>query len=449
MSARPDPPPDPLAIVPIDDGAVVDAHVTPPGSKSLTNRALLIAALADGESVLCGALTDADDAKVMLRALEQLGVGVDVRGDCVRIRGGAGGAGGTLRGNTELHLANAGTATRFLTAACALADGDVLIDGDPRMRERPIGELLGFLRTLGVDATETMNPGFPPVRIGGTGSVRGGAIDIPRTLSSQYVSALIMLAPHTQDGIILRFTGDVTSAPYITMTLELMRRTIGYEWEGSIDSGELRLPSVTTVRGFEYRVEPDASGATYFFALGAMIPGTSVTIPIARSSSLQSDAGFVRALAAMGADVNEGAAETTVRAGALRGVDIDFSDMPDAAMTLAAVACFAEGETIIRGLRTLRVKETDRLQALVNELGKVGATVKIVPDGNDESLRIIPPANPCAGGPVVFETYDDHRMAMALALIGLRRPGVSIADPGCVGKTYPGFWQDLDAIRPS
>ena len=438
-------PVDPLPIVPLPDGSIVSARVIPPGSKSLTNRALLIAALAEGESVLRGALTEADDAKVMLRALKQLGVGVDVNVDCVRIRG----VGGKLRGATELRLGNAGTATRFLTAACALAEGDVLIDGDSRMRERPIGELLGFLRELGVEAHETMNPGFPPVRISGTGSVRGGAVDIPRTLSSQYISALLMLAPHTEQGITMRFTECVTSAPYVAMTLELMRRTIGCEWEGSIESGEIRVGPMGRVSGFEYAVEPDASGATYFFAIGAMVPGARIDVPISERSSLQSDAGFTRALEQMGAEVSEPASGTIVSARALRGVDIDFSRMPDAAMTLAVVACFAEGETVIRGLRTLRVKETDRLQALVNELRKIGAAVEIVPDGDDEALRIVPPADPRSGEPVVFETYDDHRMAMSLSLIGLLREGVSIADPGCVSKTYPGFWRDLDAIRPA
>ena len=436
--------PDPLPIEPLAEGHAFDARVTPPCSKSITNRAMLIAALASGRSVLRGALTDANDARVMLRALQQLGVGVEVDGTTVTIDG----AGGTLRGGVELHLGNAGTATRFLTAASALAEGDVLIDGDPRMRERPIGELLDFLRALGVDARETMEKGFPPVRIRGAGRVEGGTVRVPRTLSSQYVSALIMLAPHTENGISIRFTGEVTSAPYIEMTLGLLEKTIGYAHEGSIECGELRLPPLKRVEGFELDIEPDASGATYFFAASAMVPGARATVPIRARASLQSDAGFAWALERMGAVVRESDGGTTVEGpAALKGVEIDFKDMPDAAMTLASVACFADGPTTIHGLRTLRVKETDRLRALVNELSKIGATVEILQIDGDESLRVTPPADPCSGEPVVFETYDDHRMAMALALIGLRRPGVSIADPGCVGKTYPGFWADLASLR--
>lgn len=437
---------DPLPIEPLDPSSPFDARITPPGSKSITNRALLIAALATGTSTLRGALTDADDAKVMLRALTRLGVGVKQSDEAVAIEG----VGGKLRGNAELHLGNAGTATRFLTAACTLADGPVTIDGDPRMRERPIGELLGFLHTIGARLEALEKPGFPPIRVEGGNEIIGGEVTIPTTLSSQYVSALIMLAPHTRDGITLRFSGEVTSQPYIEMTLELMRRTIGCEYEITLDGRDMkaiRVPAMKGVPPFELDVEPDASGATYFFASAAMFPGATVTVPIETATSLQSDARFADLLARMGADVRHHAHETSITGTpTLRGIRADLSDMPDAAMTLAVLACFAEGETTITGLRTLRVKETDRLQALVNELSKIGAGVEIVKEGEDEGLRITPPES-MGEGPVIFETYDDHRMAMALALIGLRRRGVSIANPTCVGKTYPGYWADLERLR--
>jgi 3-phosphoshikimate 1-carboxyvinyltransferase len=434
---------DPLPIEPLDPSSSFDARITPPGSKSITNRALLLAALASGESRLHGALTDANDAKVMLRALTQMGVAVKQTGETVTIQG----ADGKLRGETELHLGNAGTATRFLTAACTLADGPVTIDGDPRMRERPIGELLGFLHQIGARLEALEKLGFPPIRVEGGQQVPGGEITVPTTLSSQYVSALLMLGSHTLDGITLRFSGEVTSRPYIEMTIELMRRTIGCRCEGTLDARTIRVPPMETVPAFELDVEPDASGATYFFASAALFPGASVTVPIATATSLQSDARFVDLLARMGADIQHHAHETTVTGtSTLRGINADLSDMPDAAMTLATVACFAEGETTITGLRTLRVKETDRLRALVNELSKIGAGVEIVKQGEDEGLRITPPAS-MGEEPIIFETYDDHRMAMALALIGLRRRGVSIADPTCVGKTYPGYWADLEQLR--
>jgi len=247
---------------------------------------------------------------VMLRALDRLGAGVDLEASGDVTICGARGEGRSLRGGVGLHLGNAGTATRFLTAACALANGPVTIDGDPRMRERPIGELVGFLRELGVTISELLRPGYPPIRIEGTGRVAGGEIEIPTTLSSQFVSALIMISPHTRDGITLKFSGDVTSRAYITMTLELMRRTIGYRWEGSIESGSLVLPPMEDVSGFSLDVEPDASGATYFFGAAALFEGARVTIPISKGESLQSDARFVDVLARMGADVQERDGET-------------------------------------------------------------------------------------------------------------------------------------------
>ena len=209
----------------------------------------------------------------------------------------------------------------------------------------------------------------------------------------------------------------------------------------------IRVPPMEKTPAFELDVEPDASGATYFFAAAALFPGASVTVPIATATSLQSDARFVDLLARMGAEVHHEAHGTTVTGTpGLRGIRADLSDMPDAAMTLAVLACFAEGETTITGLRTLRVKETDRLRALENELSKIGAGVEIVREGDDEGLRITPPET-MGEDPVLFETYDDHRMAMALALVGLRRRGVSIADPSCVNKTYPSYWADLERLR--
>ncbi|MFM9957213.1 MAG: 3-phosphoshikimate 1-carboxyvinyltransferase, partial [Phycisphaerales bacterium] len=443
-----------------------DVAVRPPGSKSLTNRALLLAALAEGESVLRGCLLDADDARVMIEALRQLGAGVEVRDDAtwgneVRVRGVAGrfrvGASGV-----ELNLNNAGTATRFLAAAACLADGPVVIDGNPRMRLRPIGELVELMRRLGVRVDELGAPGCVPLRVQPCQPV-GGSIDVGVTLSSQYVSALLLIAPWMEKGLEVRFTAAPTSPSYIDMTLRLLRE-VGCATALRDESWKRARVSHGGGKGlgeFVVDIEPDASGATYFWGAAAVVPGASATVLGLPEDSMQGDAWFKALLCRMGAGLGEERrteeqAERIHRDDAralvgrtLTGIDADLSLMPDTAMTAAAAACFASGPTILRGLRTLRVKETDRLAALQNELSKIGVKVEIesyVTEGGvaDELMRITPPIEgvDCSrgAGRVEFETYDDHRMAMSLAIIGLRRPNVVIRDPGCVAKTYAGFW---------
>ncbi|MBL0928092.1 MAG: 3-phosphoshikimate 1-carboxyvinyltransferase [Phycisphaerales bacterium] len=398
----------------------------------------------------------------MLAALRTLGCGVDPHPetDSVVIRG----VGGRLRadaagGGVTLSLNNAGTATRFLTAAAALADGPVVVDGNARMRQRPLGELLVLLRGLGVGVEELGTPGCVPVRISPPpGGLEGGELDVPTTLSSQYASALLLVAPWTRRGVTLRFVGEITSPSYLTMTADLLARLGADVRDDRAASGRVIAVGPTPVEPFEEEIEPDASGATYFWAAAALFPGARCETPGLHFASLQADARFPNLLASMGARLADHHAGRVVVGGPrLRGIDADLFEMPDAAMTLAAAACFAEGPTTIRGLRTLRVKETDRLEALRTELSKIGARVEIRPETNargfpDETLVLTPPppAPEAASGrhalipaPVVFHTYDDHRMAMALALIGLRRPGVSIADPGCVAKTYPTYWKDF------
>jgi len=441
--------PDPLELAPAPAGVV--ATVELPGSKSLTNRALLLAALADGESVVQRALLDADDARVMIEALRALGVGVDEGEDGeLRIRGCA----GRFRGGCSINLKNAGTATRFLTAAACLADGPVEIDGNARMRERPIGELVGMLRLLGVRLDELGAPGRVPLRVHPC-RPEGGTMRVPTTLSSQFVSALMMVAPWCTKGLSIEFDGPVTSPSYIEMTAGLMREACGVAVKGSVEKGRIAVPA-SVVRGFAYTVEPDASGATYFAAGAALIPGARVMLPGLTRRTLQADAGFFDVLERCGGLVaREAQGSIAAHGGAVRAVEADLGQMPDTAMTLAAVACFAPGTTTIRGLRTLRVKETDRIAAIAAELGKLGVRVEVfaytdASGAADEGVRITPPAGGIdlsAGvGPVEFETYDDHRMAMSLALIGLRRPNVWIRDPGCVAKTYPGFWADLSRL---
>ncbi|MEM1167195.1 MAG: 3-phosphoshikimate 1-carboxyvinyltransferase [Planctomycetota bacterium] len=453
---------DPLPIEPVS--RAFDVSIRPPGSKSLTNRALLMALLADGASTITGALTDADDAHRMLTAIDQLGGSVDERDtDTLGVTG----TGGQLRGGCEVFLNNAGTATRFLTAAACFADGPVVIDGNARMRERPIGELVGLLRTLGVTIEELGEPGRVPIRMH-PHRPAGGAIEVPTTLSSQFISALYMTAPLMAQGLTVHLVGEITSPSYLRMTLGLMERlgTIPAAWAEGDAGGrrrggarssdglrEVTVPGAAPIPAFRYDVEPDASGATYLWAAAAIVPGGRVLVPGLDGRSLQGDAGFVELLGRMGAAVEyEDGGTRVIGPERLAPIEADMSEMPDAAMTLGAVCCFASGPSELRGLRTLRVKETDRIAATKTELEKVGAVVEVFDhegEGGaaDEGMRITPPDEPCSGPPVVFDTYDDHRMAMSLALIGLRRAGVSIADPGCVRKTYAGYWTDVERLR--
>ncbi|TVQ63689.1 MAG: 3-phosphoshikimate 1-carboxyvinyltransferase [Phycisphaerales bacterium] len=435
--------PDPLPIPALRVGAPTKIAVRPPGSKSITNRALLLAGLASGSSSLRGALLDADDAQRMLGAVAALGARTTREGEsAVRVEG-VGGRWRTGGAGATLELGNAGTAVRFLTAAAGLADAPVVIDGDARMRERPIGQLVDALRALGGRVVYAGEEGCPPVRVEPSASFVGGEVVLPTLASGQFVSALLLAAPWLAEGVRIRIEGEPTSPPYIAMTLGLLR-ALGAK--GVRASEDLRDIAVGhgPLGGFALDVEPDASGATYFWGAAAITPGLRCVAPGLTRGSSQGDARFVDALGAMGARVIERDGTLGVEGtGALRGVDIDMSDMPDAALTLAVVACFAQGPTTITGLRTLRVKETDRLAALENELTKLGARATAGAD----RLRIEPPpTDVAAAGAVVFDTYNDHRMAMALSLAGLRRGGVAVADPACVAKTYPRYWADLASL---
>lgn len=451
-------------------GAVFD--VRPPGSKSLTNRALLLGALASGESTISNALIDGDDTRRMIEALRVLGA--EIRSDpreptVVRVwglagkpRSGTGGGGGGGDGGARLNLGNAGTATRFLTAAAALADGPVTLDGNERMRQRPIGELGEALAQLGCGVEYLEAPGSPPLRI--TPAPRAHAPDrtvqLGETASSQFVSALLMAGVFMPGGLTVKVTGEVTSPSYIRMTMWLLAR-LGAVVQSSDDLRVVRVrgvgKDVCGLASFKYEVEPDASGATYFLGAAALLPGVTCRVLGLSHTSVQGDAKFASLLARMGAVTQH---ETSgnggprsdafigvTGAGAIEPILADMSDMPDAAMTLAAVACFANGTSILRGLRTLRVKETDRIEAMRKELTKLGVRIENPVSGDDGAMTITPPEGgiDCsANAPrVEFDTYDDHRMAMSLSLIALRRPNTLIRNPRCVEKTYPAYWRDL------
>lgn len=414
----------------------VDRTVHLPGSKSLTNRALLAAALARGESTLHGILL-ADDTRLMIGALETLGLAVAIDspvGD-ERPRARIVGQGGFFP-NTEasIHCGNAGTVIRFLAAACAAAQGDYRLDGSARMRQRPLGDLVSALIDLGAAITFEQQTGYCPLHIRGRG-LRGGPVTLRDPQSSQFVSAILLAAPRAVRDVLIEITGELPSRPYVAMTLHVMEAygisvfSEGYQ--------RFIVPEGQTYRACDCTIEPDASAATYFFAAAALTGGRIRVDGLGRSSR-QGDTQFARVLETMGCRVEQDENQTTVFGpsdGRLRGIDIDLGDMPDTAPTLAVLAAFADGPTRIRNVSNLRIKESDRLSALSAELSRMNVATELLPDG----IVIRPSA---ALRPARIQTYEDHRIAMSFALAGLRLDGMVIADPDCVAKTYPGFFDE-------
>ena len=423
--------------------APFSASITPPGSKSLTNRALVLAALADGASTLSNVLF-ADDTLVMIDCLIRLGFKLEVDRSATTVQ--VQGRGGRVpRGHADLFCGNSGTSIRFLTALCSLGSGTYNLDGIPRMRQRPIRELADLLKNLGVRTEYAMQQGFPPVVVHADG-FPGGLARFGGSQSSQYLSAVLQVAPYARNEVHIDLDGPQTSWPYVAMTMRLMDEFgVTPELVRDPATGEPRrviVPNGAPYRVSNYAVEPDASGATYFLGLAAIHPGSKVTVEGLGKRSLQGDVAFADVLNRMGADLVFGGDFITIAGREeLEGIDVDLSGMPDAAQTLAVVALFADGPTTIRGLHTLRVKETDRIAALASELTRLGAGVRV--EGDD--LTIEPPA---AGAvkPAAIETYEDHRMAMSFALAATKAPGVTIKDAECVNKTYPHFFEDLRRI---
>jgi 3-phosphoshikimate 1-carboxyvinyltransferase len=412
----------------------VDATVRIPGSKSITNRALLAAALADGASELTGAL-HSDDTRYMAAALDALGVPVeaDEAGERFAIEGG----GGTFpAASADLFVGNSGTTARFLTAALPLGRGTYRLDGIPRMRRRPIAPLLQALNELGAEATSEEGTGCPPVVVRAAG-LRGGRVAMAGDQSSQYFTALLLAGPYAERGIEVDVVGELVSKPYMPLTAAVMA-AFGVELEIDHEAWRrFRVAPGQRYRGRRYHVEPDASNASYFFAAAA-VTGGRVRVEGLGAGSAQGDLRFVDVLAEMGATVTKEPDAIEVRGpagGALRGVDLDLNDISDTAQTLAAIAPFADGSTTIRGVEHARWKETDRVAAVVTELRRLGQAV----DERADGLTI----HPCPIRPADIHTYDDHRMAMSFAITALRAPGVRILDPGCVAKTFPAFFDRL------
>jgi len=429
----------PPTLAPRQAGHPLDATVSVPGSKSITNRALIAAALADGPSELVGAL-HSDDTRYMAAALNALGVTVesDEANAGFRIAGG----GGTFTApEADLFVGNSGTTMRFLTAALPLGRGRYRIDGVPRMRLRPIAPLIAALNDLGADARSEAGTGCPPVVIRAAG-LRGGQTRIAGDLSSQYFSALLLSAPYARGGVAVDVIGDLVSKPYLPMTAAVMA---AFGVTADLDTISWRHIGVAPGQryvGRLYQIEPDASNASYFFAAAA-VTGGRVRIDGLGRDSTQGDLRFVDVLAKMGAEVEIGDGYTEVRGpaqGDLRGVDLDLGPISDTAQTLAAIAPLASGPTTIRGIAHARLKETDRVSALATELRRLGQDVDEFPDGMRITPRPLQPAD--------IDTYDDHRMAMSFAVTALRFPGIRLRDPACVGKTFPEFFDVLDSVTP-
>lgn len=423
---------DSIEITPVS--GPLNACVRPPGSKSLTNRALICAALADGESALTGALVS-DDTHVMIDGLSRLGIPIDVADNGTTLR--VAGAGGQIPAiEADLFIGNSGTTVRFLTAMVTLGHGAFQLDGVPRMRERPIGDLADTLNALGATVRCESPGGCPPVAVHANG-LPGGEALVRGDISSQFLSGLLMACPCAQGPVLLRVDGQLVSQPYVRMTLEVMR-SFGVEVAAPEDLSQFEILPAGAYKPRDYAIEPDASAASYFWAAAA-ICGGEVTVEGLTRDALQGDVAFVECLAQMGCRVehlSNGIKVVGPPSGEkLRGARLDMNAISDTVQTLAAVALFADGPTEVTGVAHNRHKETDRIADLATELRRLGAVVEEKPDG----LKITPGELK----PALVETYDDHRMAMSLALVGLRSPGVRIANPGCTAKTYPGYFDDL------
>jgi len=450
---------DPYEVRPLSKPPV--CTVTVPGSKSITNRALVLAALAqpmelsaissqpsaDNQvSILEGALRS-EDTEVMIDSLRRLGIAVEtdwanhrIIVPCTPIS--------KWNKNVEFFCGNSGTTIRFLTAMLCLGDGAYRLDGVPRMRERPIGDLVDALRQQNVDIHCENDNDCPPVILNARG-LSGGPVAVRGNISSQYLSALMMAAPYAHTSLTINIKGGLVSVPYIAMTLSMMREWGIKEWGYHLDGQVTQLLPADMVQSDQhvsyhfmpqhyearhYSIEPDASSASYFWAAAAITGGIISVRGL--GNSVQGDVKLTHAFNRMGCQRID---EVTLQGGHLHGITIDMNAISDTVMTLAVVALFAEGPTKITNVAHIRHKETDRIAALATELRKVGAEIEEHSDG----LTIHP--RPLHGA--TLDTYDDHRMAMSLALIGLKIPGIFIRNPGCVAKTFPSYWHTLENLQ--
>ncbi len=408
----------------------IEGEINLPGSKSLSNRALLLASLAVGTSKISN-LLESDDTRHMLNALKELGVKYTLSEDKTEC---------TIMGNAgaissvepkELFLGNAGTAMRPLCAALCLGEGTFTLTGEPRMKERPIGHLVDALGQMGVNIEYLENEGYPPLRIQAQG-LKGGEVSIDAAISSQFLTALLMASPLAKNDTRITIVGELVSKPYIDITLNIMK-DFGVEVVNS-DYKTFTIKAGQTYKAVEhFMVEGDASSASYFLAAAAIKGGTVKVTGIGKNS-IQGDIAFVDVLEKMGASVEWGETYVSVKRDTLEAIDMDFNHIPDAAMTIATMALFVKGTTTLRNIYNWRVKETDRLSAMATELRKVGAEVE---EGEDY-LKITPPAQL---NHAAIDTYDDHRMAMCFSLLALDPISVTINEPECTSKTFPTYFE--------
>jgi 3-phosphoshikimate 1-carboxyvinyltransferase len=407
-----------------------EATVSVPGSKSYTHRALVAAALADGDSVIENGLF-CDDTYYTMTALKKLGAVIDHVDNNFRVTG----TGGELSECSDtLQFGNAGTSIRFLTAVTALGKGTYTLAGNTRMSERPIQDLLDGLNQIGVSAYSINGNGCPPVSVE-TKGFEGGSLSLKANVSSQYLSALLLVAPYTINGLDVKIVGELVSRPYVTMTTEVMER-FGVKVE-QINQNRFYVAGRKGYLPTRLSIEPDASNSSYFWAAAA-ITRARIKVANIKRTSRQGDLRLLDLLEEMGCKTEEELDGISVQGGPLRGITADMGMMPDVVPTLAVVAAFAEGTTTIRNVAHLKVKETDRLAAVKNELTKMGINVALLPDG-----LIIEGGRPHKA---VIDTYDDHRIAMCFAAAGLAVPGIQIKDPSCVEKSFPTFWETLEKL---
>ncbi|MCK5681583.1 3-phosphoshikimate 1-carboxyvinyltransferase [bacterium] len=411
---------------------VTKSSVRVPGSKSFTHRVLIAAALAEGQSYIDGALFSRD-TELTAYALTQMGAKISA--DAKNFSFTVNGTGGSLQPASEdIFLDNSGTSMRLLAAIAALGQGDYTFDGSPRMRQRPIAELLTALEQLKIPAQSLSNNGCPPIKIGG-GMVAGGHVEIDCGISSQYLSGLLLMAPLTKNGLEIEVVKGPVSRPYIDLTLAVMEQF-------GVEVKHHGYTSFTVAGGQKYlsgnyTVEPDCSQAGYFWAAAA-ISGSEIKVLGVNQNSEQGDLGFIHVLEKMGCRLNFSAGGISVIGGPLKAVEVDMGDMPDLVPTLAVVAAFAQGTTLMTNVAHLRAKESDRLAAVASELVKMG----IKAECGDDSIAVT------GGSPkgAQIKTYDDHRIAMSFALVGLRTAGVLIEDEGCVAKSFPNYWPVFDSL---
>ena len=406
--------------------APVNSQIRIPGSKSLTNRAVLIASLAQGTTVLDGVLYS-DDTRFMIQVCKQLGIQFEKIEEKLEIKGCNG---NLLPCNNELYIENAGTAARFLTAVLTLGKGEYTLTGNKRMQQRPIKDLLDGLRVLGGDVKDINGTGCPPIRIS-AGGMSGGIVSVPGDKSSQYISAIMLTAPYAKSETMIQITGDLVSRSYVEMTRKIMQSfKVKCDWVGDKN---LRIEPNQRYKGQVYNIEGDASSASYFFGMAAITRGR-IKVTGLKPDSTQGDLQLLDILSKMGCRVDWQEDGVVVTGAKMRGVEVDMNSMSDVAPTLAVIALFAEGETRINNVANMRIKECDRIHAMVTELRKLGAKVEERESGlSVTGMGIYHAAK--------LNTYDDHRMAMSLSLSGLKIPGIAIQNPDCVSKTFPDFFK--------